>query len=338
MYRRVFQEIKRRGLCYCATVTEGEYAGSKMLYTREFHECLGHAPVSFWEERYDRLMAVEETSLLKEETPGIFVELFMENPRMIIFGGGHVSKPVCAMGKMLGFHVTVMDDREKFLSRDRFPQADRLLQVDFSQADQIIPSYENTYYIIVTRGHSYDQVCIEQILQRPYKYLGMIGSRSKVAHTMDVLKEKGYSQKQLESIHAPIGLPIGGETPEEIAVSIMAEIVQEKNRHYCAYTDASVMEAVEENSVGAMLTIVSKEGSSPRGVGSKMWIKEDGTQVGTIGGGAVEYKAVKDAQGLDGTAVHAYDLSNSQSSSLGMICGGKIQILLERINNFQKKG
>lgn len=331
MYRRVFQEIRKRGLCCCATVTEGEYAGSKLLYTKELRECLGRAPEAFWEERYDRLLKVEETCLMKEESPCIFVELFMENPRMVICGGGHVSQPVCAIGKMLGFYVTVMDDREEFVSRQRFPQADELLWGDFSQLEQQIPPYENTYYIIVTRGHSHDQVCVEQILNRPCKYLGMIGSKTKVALTMDSLKRAGYSREQLKSIHAPIGMPIGGQTPEEIAVSIMAEVVQEKNRHYCAYVDPAVIAAVEENPVGTMLTIAAKAGSSPRGTGSKMWLREDGTQVGTIGGGMVEYQAVQDSRDIQGSAIYTYDLSNSESSRLGMICGGKIQIFLERM-------
>ena len=178
-----------------------------------------------------------------------FVEIYVKNPQLIIFGGGHVSQPVAKIGKMLGFHVT--------------------------------------------RGHLGDSACARQILRRPYTYLGMIGSKNKVKLTREKLLGEGFSEEQLNSIHAPIGLPIGGHMPAEIAVSIAAEIVQEKNRYDVSYIDGAVEDAVRKKENGIMITIISKSGSSPRGTGSKMFIDKDGNSYGSIGGGNVEFQALK---------------------------------------------
>ena len=145
------------------------------------------------------------------------------------------SQPVAKIGKMLGFHVTVMDDREDFVTSERFPDADRLIKGSYDKLSDKIPAYENAYYVIVTRGHLGDSACARQILRRPYTYLGMIGSKNKVKLTREKLLGEGFSEEQLNSIHAPIGLPIGGHMPAEIAVSIAAEIVQEKNRYDVSY-------------------------------------------------------------------------------------------------------
>ena len=249
----------------------------------------------------------------------------------LLLGGGHVSLPVAEIGKLLGFHVTVMDDREDFVTQERFPQVDERITGDFETLSEKIPPYENAWYVVVTRGHLGDSACARQILKRPFAYFGMIGSKTKVRITREKLLEEGFTEEQVNSIHAPIGLPIGGQMPAEIAVSIMAEIVQEKNRHFRTYCDEDVEAAVRCGVSGTMVTIIEKKGSSPRGTGSKMFVFRDGRTAGSIGGGKVEFEAGKHAVNVHTTETRVYELGQGVGD-LGMICGGTVKVLFEPVN------
>ena len=275
--------------------------------------------------------AAVETGVVKNGDGEIFVETYEKNPRLIILGGGHVSLPVAEIGRMLGFHVTVMDDREEFVTEERFPMADERIFGDFDTLSDRIPPYENAYYVVVTRGHLGDSACARAILKRPFAYFGMIGSRTKVRITREKLLKEGFTEEQLDQIHAPIGLPIGGQMPAEIAVSIMAEIVQEKNRHFRTYCDEEVEAAVRRRTPGIMVTIIEKKGSSPRGTGSKMFVFRDGSMAGSIGGGKVEFEAGKHAVNIRNTETKVYELGQG-AGDLGMICGGTVRVLFEPVN------
>ena len=149
--------------------------------------------------------------------------------------------------------------------------------------------------------------------------------------TREKLLKEGFTEEQLDQIHAPIGLPIGGQMPAEIAVSIMAEIVQEKNRHFRTYCDEEVEAAVRRRTPGTMVTIIEKKGSSPRGTGSKMFIFRDGSTAGSIGGGKVEFEAGKHAVNIRDTETKVYELGQG-AGDLGMICGGTVRVLFEPVN------
>ena len=225
-----------------------------------------------------------------------------------------------------------MDDREEFVTEERFPMADERIFGDFDTLSDRIPPYENAYYIVVTRGHLGDSACARAILKRPFAYFGMIGSRTKVRITREKLLKEGFTEEQLDQIHAPIGLPIGGQMPAEIAVSIMAEIVQEKNPgHFRTYCDEEVEAAVRRRTPGTMVTIIEKKGSSPRGTGSKMFVFRDGSTAGSIGGGKVEFEAGKHAVNIRNTETKVYELGQG-AGDLGMICGGTVRVLFEPVN------
>ena len=175
-------------------------------------------------------------------------------------------------------------------------------------------------------GHQHDLEVLCQVLeQRPY-YVGCMGSRKKKAFLWGELERRGFSREQIETIHLPIGLDIGGETPAEIAVSIAAELVQERARR----GPAAVPPAVGEP--GVLCTITAKRGSAPRGVGTWMLVRPDGSVLGTIGGGAVEHLAVQEAKALwthgGGPVRRHYDLTPG-AAELGMVCGGDIDVEFE---------
>jgi len=143
-----------------------------------------------------------------------------------VFGGGHIGTHLVPMCHCLGFRTVIVDDRVDCVSRDRFPQADELLAVpSFENALDRIPIGDNSYVVIVTRGHGGDQAILRQALRRRPGYIGMIGSRRKRGLIYEQLAGEGFTPDDLSRVHCPVGLPIGAETPEEIAVSIAAELI-----------------------------------------------------------------------------------------------------------------
>jgi xanthine dehydrogenase accessory factor len=157
----------------------------------------------------------------------VFMELHHPSPELVIVGAGHVAQPLATMGALQGLRVKVLDDRPEFATRERFPEASALLQVDFAHPFAGLTLHPWSHIVLVTRGHKYDYECLRRILLMEHlpAYIGMIGSRRRVRATYDVLLREGIPKERLEVIRAPIGLDIGGETPAEIAVSIMAEII-----------------------------------------------------------------------------------------------------------------
>jgi xanthine dehydrogenase accessory factor len=151
---------------------------------------------------------------------------YIEAPtRVIIFGGGHVGKVTSRCAVLTGLSVTIVDDRQQYANKDRFPEADRICCENFEDAIQSLKITGDDYIVIVTRGHKYDELILEKILPMQPKYIGMIGSKRKVKLCYDKLEARGASRELLEKVHAPIGLDIAAETVEEIGVSIVAEII-----------------------------------------------------------------------------------------------------------------
>jgi xanthine dehydrogenase accessory factor len=157
---------------------------------------------------------------------GLIIEPLTPSSALCVYGAGHISQSISRIAKMVGFRVTVIDDRGDFASRERFPEADEILVDDFDLVSQHIPSDGESYAVIVTRGHKHDTIVLEEVLKVPHRYIGMIGSKRKVHIIYETLKTKGVDENLLAAIHAPIGIDINAETPEEIALSIMSEIVK----------------------------------------------------------------------------------------------------------------
>ena len=155
----------------------------------------------------------------------VFVEPIMTKPVLYIFGGGHISFFIAKIGKMLGVKLVVIDDREEFASPDRFPEADETIARDLEDVFPGLRITPSSYIVIVTRGHILDEKVLEWAVKTDAGYVGMIGSRKKNSTIFTHLESRGISKELLETVHAPIGLDIHAETPEEIAVSIMAEII-----------------------------------------------------------------------------------------------------------------
>ena len=149
----------------------------------------------------------------------VYRETLYGRSRAVVCGGGHVSLALVRFLKLLDFHVTVIDGREEFANRERFPEADEILCMDFEEGLEQRDFGEHAYYIIVTRGHKDDYRCLRSILKKKRDYVGMIGSRGKVAMSFERLRQDGVDEEEIRKIHAPIGLAISAQTPAEIGVS-----------------------------------------------------------------------------------------------------------------------
>ncbi len=166
-----------------------------------------------------------------EEATEIFVEPISGQPLVYIFGGGHVSFCVAQAAYLAGFRVSIVEDRPSFANKERFPMAESFFVGEFPDIFEKIPVDESDYLAIITRGHSNDEVVLEWAMETPARYIGMIGSKSKVLLTYRHLQDKGYDRGELiERVHAPIGLDIGADTPGEIGVAIVAELIRHRRR------------------------------------------------------------------------------------------------------------
>ena len=161
-----------------------------------------------------------------------YIKVFAKREKLLIMGGGHLGAELYTLGKFLNKYVVIFDDREEFANRERFSEADEII---FGKMKETVKNYsidENSYIIIVTRGHENDKECLKAILDKKVfpKYIGMVGSRGKVLSTYKELLDEGYLKEELKKIYSPIGLDISSSEPKEIALGIMAEITAVKNQ------------------------------------------------------------------------------------------------------------
>ena len=268
---------------------------------------------------YQRVIA----SLLEreQEVSMIREEWFSPRPKLFLCGGGHVAKEVATLAAHLDFSVCVIDDRADLANRSRFPTAEQVICDSYDNLHRYLEP--DAYYVVVTPDHKADLQCVSTILPTKYRYLGMIGSKGKVAATFENLRRAGFAEEQIRTIFAPIGLAIGAATPAEIAVSILGQIIAEKNKTHAASVDQTLLNLTEP---GTLCIITEKHGSAPRGPGSMMFVGEERV-LGTIGGGEPEYLAIRHARENPGFTEMELVLNNKSTNGLDMICGGRIRVV-----------
>ncbi len=172
-----------------------------------------------------RLSKGGELGMLCGGDAEVFIEPIGGAPSLFVFGAGHIAVPLTKMAAMLGFKISVIDERHDFATDDRFPDAAEVIVSDIIPAYARLKIDKGSYIVIVTHGHKGDEAALEGALKTPAKYIGMIGSKTKNKAVFGHLLEKGFTQSDLDRAHAPIGLNIRAQTPEEIAVSILAEMI-----------------------------------------------------------------------------------------------------------------
>ena len=272
-----------------ASVLEGPEQGQRLLL------CEG-APV--WPPKPEGLLARNlpalagcgASSLLTLEGVRVFVEKFGGTPRLVLCGGGHVAESVVRLAVMLGLPVTGLEERPDYADALRRAGAETVLCGPYAETLARVEGSAETYFVVATRAHAFDVECLTEICKKRSAYVGMLGSRSRAALVRRQLTEAGADPVRVEGLHAPIGLAIGGQTAPEIALSILAEIVQLKNsRQQTEGFPPALLNALDacagQETPPVLVTIVSRHGSTPREVGAKMLMLPDGKCVGSVGGG-----------------------------------------------------
>ena len=257
-------------------------------------------------------------------------ENLVAEPVLVLFGAGHVSKALYDIASLHSMRTIILDDRETELTEERFPKAERHIG-PFEELLQREYDAPSPYFVIFTHGHSYDLDALRYCLSHRFSYLGMIGSKAKSASQIETVRSEGFPEERIAAIHSPIGLSINAVTPEEIAISIMAEIISvyRKDRKAVTVDTSLVSRMLEED--GIVVRIIEKQGSAPRSVGSMMFVNESSTY-STVGGGRIESLAIEEARKLlksgEEKKIVSYDLG--KGGNAGMICGGSVKLLLTR--------
>jgi xanthine dehydrogenase accessory factor len=336
-YYEKIRDMDKNKRVISVVLMEGRHAGEKALWSEGNYQYKSRE-LDIWSKLDGELKTLNKAMYLEVEETKVFCEIMNGENHLVICGAGHVSIPVIKLGKMLGFHVTVIDDRMQFTNQAAKAGADRVICEDFMKALHDIEENINNYFVIVTRGHRYDQDCLISILKKASSYVGMIGSKLRVKTVKSAVMKQGFTQETVDNIYSPIGLNIGAETPEEIAVSIMAEIVEVKSKQNSnSGLTKELLERIltEDKLKMAMVTITKRKGSAPRNIGAKMLVLEDGTFLGSIGGGCAESSVFYDTLECikEGRyKIETVDMTGNSYEEDGMVCGGIIEVFIEPLN------
>lgn len=230
LFRRISAQLREgKGGVLMTLVGEGAAGHSdRHVFLGEDGDVMGAiSGLTLDEEEKSRRLDMGAAALIEIAGAGrLFVEPVLPDNILYLFGAGHISTCLAPLAKMIGFTVVVIDDREEFCNSERFPQADELLVAPFTEVFDRIAVSPSSYLAILTRGHIFDHTVLQAALRYSPAYIGMIGSRRKIDILYRSLLEEGVSQARIQQVYAPIGLPIGAESPEEIAICIAAELIK----------------------------------------------------------------------------------------------------------------
>lgn len=232
-FERFYEMVDAGKGCTEAVIVDGDRhglpAGARFLF-----DASGELVSSLWADQCppivtDGLVDLEERPRPKTEQ-GIAYLPILPRCRLLIVGAGHVGQAVAELASQVDFDVWVLDDREKYASRERFPTALRLIVGDIGKTLKEFETDANTYCLVITRGHSHDEEALYHLAEKPARYIGMIGSKRKIRMIFDDLLKEGISAEALSRVYAPLGLDIGSQTVPEIAISIVAQLIGHRNR------------------------------------------------------------------------------------------------------------
>jgi xanthine dehydrogenase accessory factor len=349
LYKSLLEKVNQGNPCVMLTYLNlhSDRNGSieeKLLLTKED---INNQSLTLQHNIYCEASLSLETGKLRtisiDKNKSVLIEPFIPKPRLIVFGGGHIAKPLSELGARVGFAVTVIDDRPFFANSGRFPEAHGVICESFEKSFDLINLRSSDYVVIITRGHRHDGVVLREVLNYELSYVGMIGSKRRVKAMMEELLDEGYPKAKLDSVNSPIGIEIGAITPDEIAISIIAELISFKNKGVInksgeSFTmpefDTEVAEKISGKSdlPRALITILSSKGSVPRKAGAKMVTYLDGRTFGSIGGGCSEAGVITKAREImidKGFFIEHVDMTGEVAEAEGMVCGGVMEVLVE---------
>ena len=330
-----FQAIsdgKRNGPMLAAWVIEGSAAGSRALfgygetgYTQQYRDEAFPADIA----DEIRGMPPEKAGIFESKGNRVFLDRIPGKRKLVRCGAGHVALAVIRICAMLDFEITAIEDREEYAQKAREAGAHHVICQPFGEALDGIPGDWSTAFVIMTREHQYDMECLRRILRKTYAYAGMMGSRSRTDQIRERMLEEGYDSRKVAELHMPIGLAIGSRTPEEIAVSVAAELIRIINEADCGEGFPEGMaEELAEQPRGVLAMIVEKHGEAPRKPGTKMLVREDGSFRGTVGGRTAEAAMLRTAEKMIRDGERDSRLIRIAMKEGTMYCGGDLTVFL----------
>ena len=305
------------------TCVEGEFRGSKALFrSKRLYLVSPAASEVFW--RQVQFPAEQGFCGLFPGPEGVesFLEPLTPESRLVIVGAGHVGQALAHMARDCGFTVFVADGRSGLLTAERFPGCTLL------EDAAVLPELAgpDVYYAVMAATHEMSEACVAQVLRHPYAYVGMIGAARRRAGVLDRLRAAGIPEERLDDLVMPIGLAIGAETPQEVAVSILAQLIGCRRKRTAGLSCClPIYRALAEDRTDRVLaTVIRTAGSAPRGPGAKLCLWADGSVEGSVGGGELEQDVLTVAAltMADGVPRRVY----SQSEA-----GGRVEVFVERV-------
>ena len=322
---------KAKGQLLAAWIIDGEGAGTKALFDRQEQVFRDEGFPAELAEGI-RTMDCPQAGLLEQNGSQVFLERISDGKRLVICGAGHVALCVIRIGVMLGYEITVIEDRREFAEKAGEAGAHRVIFKPFGEALDEAGDDPMTAFVIMTREHSHDVECLRRVLQRPSAYIGMMGSRSRTEQIRQQMLEEGYDARKVEQIHMPIGLRIGSRTPEEIAVSVAAELISVLNAADPGEGfPPGMAEELAADPSGVLAMIVEKSGEAPRRPGTKMLVRTDGSFLGTVGGGYAEAEILKTARQMIAEGDRKSRTVRITMKKGTMHCGGEIAVFLTAV-------
>lgn len=334
---KVIRDVELYSHSVIATILEDGAATKTLFSGPEIVVCGGN--LKFMKEHQAEIVNVRKTGIYGFGGKEVYCEVVETVPDLIVCGAGHVGLACIKAGKMIEMNVTCYEDRDEFADLAEEAGADKVIRGEVAKNLEDLEAGENTFIVTMMRAHALDEANLEKLLPLDAAYIGMLGSPKKVNAIKGRLDEKGFDLTLFDRLHTPIGLDIAAQTPEEIGIAIIGEIIKCKNEgkdHSKAFTDEQFSAIIDDKEPAVLCTLVRKYEASPREPGTKMVVKAGGEKIGTIGGGLAEAETIKFAQKFledDSfkTAVRKVGEGKITAVNSGMLCGGIVDILFERV-------
>ena len=353
---QILEGLERDSLNMVLTVVGPELTGEKCLLA-DGKLLWESEQGGFFAEHLAEAAALTRNGICPLEGKQVLCERVSFEKKLVVCGAGHVGQQVIRIGRMLEMEVTVLEDREEFAGKAREAGAQKVLCGSYTDCMKQVRGSDDSYFVVLTHGHRCDRDCVQAALEKKHAYVGMIGSRRHGEIVKESLAAGGMAPELLDELHTPIGLSIGAQTPSEIAVAIMAEMIAVKSssgseegftkeivRALLERVTAEKGQSEEEGKdnppfvFAVLATIADRQGSAPRKAGTKMAVFPDGTIAGTIGGGSGEARAIQAAldllarRAVRPEMIHEIMLAGPDDRDR-MVCGGEMRILLEPVTD-----
>lgn len=332
---RIIRDVELYSHNVIASILEDGVVSKTLISGNEIVHSAGE--LGFMKAHIKDFADIRRTGVYEMDGRQVYCEVLEAVPELVVCGAGHVGLACVKAGKLIEMKVSCYEDRSEFAELARQAGADAVIEGNVAENLKSLKGGSDMYIVSMMRAHALDQMNLEILLPLESAYIGMLGSSKKLNAIKTNLDAKGFDLSLFDKLHTPIGMDINAQSPEEIAIAIIGEIIQIKNAECTsskAFSDEQIEAIADSNEAKMLITLVRKDAASPREPGTKMIVKGDGSKIGTIGGGLAEAQAIRFAgeKLSDESFVNQLlKVGENDSRNTGMVCGGVMDVLVERI-------